>query len=109
MMVNISSVQHGHFGHGDVPKAAGLNAVELTVTDAGGDGFRTYFGLDQTLDVVMRMVAALMRLRGDDHDVVVVAPQIDELVCRRRRWPLWILLVVWCATLLAALYGRGWL
>jgi hypothetical protein len=34
----------------------GLNAVELTVTDAGGDGFRTYFGLDQTLDVVMRMV-----------------------------------------------------
>jgi hypothetical protein len=48
----------------DVRGDAGLNAVEMTVTDARGDGFRTYFGLDQALDVVLRVVAAVARLRG---------------------------------------------
>jgi hypothetical protein len=41
----------------------GLNAVELTVTDATGDGFRTLFSFDQTLDTAMRMIGAIARLR----------------------------------------------
>jgi hypothetical protein len=43
---------------------AGLNAVELTVTDAVGDGFRTLFGLDQAIDVAMRLIGSVARLRG---------------------------------------------
>jgi hypothetical protein len=49
-MVNISSVQHGHLAMATWPKDSGLNAVELTVTDAAGDGFKTWFGFDQALD-----------------------------------------------------------
>jgi hypothetical protein len=42
----------------------GLNAVELAVTDATGDGFRTLFGLDQALDAAMRLIGSIARLRG---------------------------------------------
>ena len=42
----------------------GLNAVALEVTDQTGSGLRTYFGLDQALDVALRLVAAVLRLRG---------------------------------------------
>jgi hypothetical protein len=64
MMVNISSVQHGHLAMATWPKDSGLNAVELTVTDAAGDGFKTWFGFDQALDTAMKLIGAIARLRG---------------------------------------------
>jgi hypothetical protein len=46
----------------EVRPDAGLNAVELTVTDAPGDGFSTLLSFDQTLDTTRRMIRAAARL-----------------------------------------------
>lgn len=40
------------------------NGVRLEVVDRTGNGFRTIFDLDVTLDVVLKLVGAVARLRG---------------------------------------------
>jgi hypothetical protein len=65
---------------------AGLNLVELTVTDATGDGLRTLFSFDQTLNAAMRMIGAIARLRGSSaHDrrsrPILTPPTVNSSSC----------------------------
>jgi hypothetical protein len=44
----------------------GLNAVELTVVDPSGKGFRTWLGADLAPTAALRFCAAVVRLIGGD-------------------------------------------
>lgn len=48
----------------EVQPRAILAAVELTVTNAAGDGFRTFLDPAAALDLSLRLLGACMRLRG---------------------------------------------
>ena len=43
-----------------------LNAIELTVTDPAGNGYRIWIGADVAPAAALRFGAAVVRLIGDD-------------------------------------------
>jgi hypothetical protein len=43
---------------------AALNAVVLEVADQTGARFRTFLDLNQALDIALRLIAGVMRLKG---------------------------------------------
>jgi hypothetical protein len=57
----ITDIEAAHVG---VRPEFDLNAVELEVVDQDGKGFRALLGWEQGMDLALRVVAGVARLRG---------------------------------------------
>jgi hypothetical protein len=57
----ITDIEAAHVG---VRPEFDLNAVEIEIADQDGAGFRTLVGWQQGMDLALRVVVAVTRLRG---------------------------------------------